>query len=142
MKYSEFLQAHKDLMTQSKMSGVEHEDERVLPIYETDWVQVIFAQLPQRSASCKIIVEVSFPTWVHDLSVTGAANDQSPNHTPQLQKVLRDQIRHLEYLLKLSHAGFRLAIIAEEGVWNAWTVVEDPPSQDLFLLLSPPEPTL
>ncbi len=139
MKYSDFVKAHRDLLAQSKTVDVEYEDERVLLIHETDWARVLFAYNQQSSDIVKLIVEVSFPAWVQDLSLTGAPNERSPDHTLQLQTVLHEQIHHLEYLLKLSEAGFSLTIIPEEGFWSAWTLLEDTPSRDLFLLLSPLE---
>jgi hypothetical protein len=142
MKYSEFIEAYRNLLDKSRLVDADSEDERVLPIHETDWVQVILIQNPHDFDTPQLIVEVSFPAWIHDLSCTGAPIDSSLNYTKQLQTVLSQQVHHLEYILKLSHAGFHLAIIAEEGVWSAWTLLKDPPSRDLFLLLSPPEARL
>ena len=142
MKYSDFVQACKDFRIKAQASLVEDEDEGIVLVHETDWVQVLLAHSSQKADTIKIIIEVSLPSWVHELSFLGTASDHSSDYTPQLQKVLSQQVRHLEYLLKLSHAGFHLAIIAEEGFWSAWTLIQDTPSRNLFLLLSPPEVTL
>ncbi len=142
MKYSDFVQAYKDIRTKVQASSVEAEDEGLVLIHETEWAQVLLVHTPQKADTIKLIVEVSLPSWVHELSLPGTASEQSSEYTPQLQKVLKEQVRHLEYLLTLSHAGFQLAIIAEEGFWSASTLLQDAPSRDLFLLLAPPEVTL
>jgi hypothetical protein len=137
MKYSDFVEAYKDFRNKAKTALVE--DEGIVLIHETDWTQVLLAHTPLKADTITLIVEVSLPSWVHELSLPGTAGEHSLEYTPQLQRVLSEQVHHLEYLLKLSHAGFHLAIIAEEGFWSAWTLLQDTPTRNLFLLLSPPE---
>ena len=138
MKYSNLVKAYKNLCSQMEAVDGEREGESVLLIHETDWVQILLTYGPQHSEGVKLIVEVSIPTWVHDLSLSKPSNAISPNHNSQLQRVLSEQIHHLEYLLKLSKVGFRLTIIPEEGIWNAWINLDHSPSQQLFEVLSPP----
>jgi hypothetical protein len=83
-------------------------------------------------------VELALPSWVQQENMTGHVKDMTAERTARLQEVLKGLITHLSYLLKLSEAGFQLEIIAEEGFWSAWTLLQDTPSRDLFLLLSPP----
>ncbi|MFX1319826.1 MAG: hypothetical protein ACFE9D_01960 [Promethearchaeota archaeon] len=85
---------------------------------------------------------MSLPAWVEKNNITGHVNTLPSISTARLQAVLKRLITHLNYLLRLSEAGFQLEIIAEEGFWSAWTPLQGIPSRDLYHLLSPPEATL
>ena len=136
MKYSSLVNAYKNLLSQMEAVDCEREAESVLLIHETDWVQILLTHSPQHYEGVKLIIEVSIPTWVHDLSLSKPSNTLSPNHNAQLQRVLYEQIHHLEYLLRLSEVGFRLTIIPEEGIWSAWINLDHSPSQQLFEVIS------
>ena len=138
MKYSDLVTAHRTLLSQLETEDGACEDERVLLIHETDWTQILLTAGPLRSESVKLIVEVSFPVWVQDLNYSRAANANIPKYTLQLQRILREQVHHLEYLRQLGEAGFQLTIIPEEGIWSAWINLDHSPSQQLFEVISPP----
>ncbi len=138
MKYSDLVTAYRNLFAQLETGDDVREEERVRLIHETDWTQILLTYGLLRSESIKLIVEVSFPAWVQDLNSSKTSNTLSSNHTPQLQRILREQVHHLEYLHKLSEAGFQLTIIPEEGIWGAWINLNHSPSQQLFEVISPP----
>ena len=138
MRYSTLVKAYTHLCSQMEAVDGEREGESVLLIHETDWTQILLTHSPQYCEGVTLIVEVSIPTWVHTLSLSTPSNALSPNSNVQLQRVLHEQIHHLEYLLRLSEIGFRLTIIPEEGIWSAWINLDHSPSQQLFEVISPP----
>jgi hypothetical protein len=138
MRYSDLVTAHRNLLAQLETGAGVCEEERVRLIHETDWTQIFLTYGLRRSECIKLIVEVSFPAWVKDLNSSKVSNTLSSNHTQQLQRILREQVHHLEYLHKLSEVGFQLTIIPEEGVWGAWISLDQSPSQQLFEVISPP----
>ena len=138
MKYSNLVNAYKNLLSQMEAVDGEREAESVLLIHETDWAQILLTHGPQHYEGVKLVVEVSIPTWVLDLNLSKSPNALTPDHNSQLQGVLHEQIHHLEYLLRLSEVGFSLTIIPEEGIWNAWINLDHSPSQQLFEVILPP----
>ena len=87
----------------------------------------------------ELVVEVSLPNWVYDTNTQLEASEMTTEKTRQLQNILRQMGVHINYLLRLSEVGFELAVVAEEGIWNASIKLEQPPSKDLFLVLMPPQ---
>ena len=139
LDYSQFVRAYKRFLIDTGALHHYEPDGRVVIVYETDWVQILFVSDNLNSEGIKLVVEVSLPTWIQDLSLVGNAYRVSVNDDiPRLREVLTEQITHLEYLLKLSDFGFRLGIIAEEAFWIAWIPLEEPPSRELFAILTLP----
>ncbi|MDO8055354.1 MAG: hypothetical protein Q6361_00695 [Candidatus Hermodarchaeota archaeon] len=135
MEYSDFVKAYERFLVEDKPVPIRASDENVETIYETDWVQILLVREIPTDAEVKLVVEVSFPTWMQTLSLTSSTTEVEGDHTSRLRSVLHDLILHLEYLLKLSEAGFRLGVIVEEGFWTAWAPLSTRPSQQLFTAL-------
>jgi hypothetical protein len=129
---------YKELLTASRSTFIEPDIEQTIRVHETEWVQICYVYNVQDDHEIRLVVELSLPAWVQEKSTTGPIKDMTSDDTAQLQKVLKELVAHLNYLLKLSEAGFQLEIIAEEGFWSAWTLMQGLPSRVLFHLISPP----
>lgn len=140
MEYSDLVKVYRQLVAEP-MKSVLSEDstEQSVVVYETAWVQILLIRSIKPLSLVELVVEVSLPNWVSDLNAQLNANEMSEEKTHQLQNILRQMDVHLKYLLRLSEVGFGLAVVAEEGVWNASMKLEQPPSKDLFLVLKPPQ---
>lgn len=138
MDYIDFMKAYERFLTEDATPPISAPQEKVEVINETDWVQILLVREIPNEVEVKLVVEVSFPTWMQPLSLTGKPSEAARDHTNQLRTILHELIRHLEYLIKLSKAGFRLGVIAEEGFWTAWIDLKHSPSQGLYDVISPP----
>lgn len=138
MEYSDLVNAYKQFLAESTERAVDDCD-KVVTVHETDWVQILFATSTQDHRGAKLVVELSLPEWVQELSVTTKTPEESANNTQLLRRALKVLVLHLEYLIKLNDAGFHLEIIAEEGFWTAWIQLTSPPSKQLFTVLQPPK---
>lgn len=137
MNYSDFVKAYEQFVADDGPNLIRDSFEKVELVYETEWVQILLVREIPSDAEVKLVVEVSFPTWMQTLSLTRSTNEAERDHTSRLRSVLHELILHLEYLLQLSEAGFRLGVIVEEGFWTAWTHLSTRPSQQLFATLFP-----
>ena len=135
MDYSGFVKAYERFLTEDTAAPIRASYEKVETIHETDWVQILLVREITNDIEVKLVVEVSFPTWMQTLSLTRSSTEAEGDHTSRLRSVLHELIIHLEYLLKLAEAGFRLGVIVEEGFWTAWTRLSTCPSQQLFAAL-------
>ncbi len=138
MDYTEFMKAYERFLVEDSAPPISDPQEKVEVIHETDWVQILLVREIPNEVEVKLVVELSLPAWIQPLSLTGNPNEAARNHTNQLRIILHELIRHLEYLLTLSKAGFRLGIIVEEGFWTAWIGLKHSPSKELFDVVSPP----
>ena len=102
MEYSDFVKAYERFLAEDKPVPIRASDEKVETIYETDWMQLLLVREIPTDAEVKLVVEVSFPTWMQTLSLTRSTTEAEGDHTSRLRSVLHDLILHLEYLLKLS----------------------------------------
>jgi hypothetical protein len=110
-----------------------------MTIHETVWLRILFIQSVKHPDRVRLVVEVSLPTWLYNIS-RPLNNDRKLNETSiLLQSVLKEMVIHLEYLRKLSAGGFRLELLAEEGIWSASTELKQSPSKKLFTVLTPPQ---
>ncbi|MFX0169961.1 MAG: hypothetical protein ACFE89_11475 [Candidatus Hodarchaeota archaeon] len=137
MNYSDFVKAYEQFVADDGPNLIRDSFEKVELVYETEWVQILLVREIPSNAEIKLVVEVSYPTWMQTLSLTQSTNEAERDHTSRLCSVLHELILHLEYLLKLSEAGFRLGVIVEEGFWTAWTYLSTRPLQQLFAALFP-----
>ncbi len=138
MRFSDFVKAYNQFLARSNTAISEDDSERVETFYETDWVQFLFVQTSNDNARVKLVIELSLPGWVSELSMNRITPQSSTDHTTRLRIILKEFANHLKYLLKLSEAGFQLGIIAEEGFWSAWILLTGPPSKQLFTVIFPP----
>jgi hypothetical protein len=138
MNYSDLVKAYEQFVADDGPIVPRDTSEKVELIFETEWVQILLVRKIPSDAEVKLVVEVSFPTWMQTYSLTRTAYEPERDHTNILRSVLHELILHIEYLLKLSDAGFRLGVIVEEGFWTAWIHLVAPPSPQLFAALSPP----
>ncbi len=99
LDYSEFAAAYKRFLTETGDLHYDNPDGRVVTIYETDWVQILFVSDYPTSEGIKLVVEVSLPAWVQERSIIGNVHRVSAYDSPPLREVLKAQIMHLEYLL-------------------------------------------
>jgi hypothetical protein len=138
MNYSDLVKAYEQFVADDNPIVPGDTSEKVELVYETEWVQILLVRKIPSDAEVKLVVEVSFPTWMETFSLTSNATEAERDHTNILRPVLHELILHIEYLLKLSEAGFRLGVIVEEGFWTAWTPLTASPSVQLFSAISPP----
>ena len=138
MDYSAFLKAYERFLTEDAATPISTSHEKVETIHETDWVQLLLVREIPNETEVKLVIEISYPTYIQPFSLNRSLNEAAKDHTSQLRIIIYELIRHLKYLLKLSEAGFQLGVIVEEGFWTAWIYLSHPPSQQLFDLMTPP----
>lgn len=139
LEYSDLVKVYRQFVAEPMASALsEDSTERHVVVYDTNWVQIFLIRSLKPRGLIEVVVEVSLPEWVYEINAQLNANEITAEKTQQLRNLLRQMIVHLKYLLRLSKVGFRLAVVAEEGIWTASIKLEQPPSKDLFLVLKPP----
>ncbi|TFF91811.1 hypothetical protein EU545_02845 [Candidatus Thorarchaeota archaeon] len=106
--------------------------EAIEVIYQNDWLRMVVATDPSLSDRLFLAVEICIPN-------VGTTNRTRRDDTSQTLSVLRGMIEHLEYLCRLSTAGFNLQIIREDCLWTATRFLPISPEVDDFRVLVPPE---
>jgi hypothetical protein len=140
VEYSDLVNGYRQLTKEPIDSSLSEDyTERVLTVHETAWLNILLIQSRTHADLVRLVVEVSFPDWLYGAPLL-FNNDEKLNETsPILQNVLKELLSHLEYLQRLSDRGFRLALLVEEGIWTASTIIREPPSKELFTVLDPPQ---
>ena len=138
MDYSDLVKGYRQLINKPIESALTDDHaEQVVTIHETVWLRIFLIHSMKNPDLVRLVVEVSLPNWVYAIPLP--TNDNKiPNETSRrLPVVLKQMVIHLEYLHRLSDVGFRLELLAEEGIWSASTELKQPPSKELFNALAP-----
>lgn len=139
MEYSDLLKAYRQFVAEPTKSALpEDSTEQNVVVYESAWVQIFLIRNLKPLGLVELVVEVSLPNCVYDINARLNAGEVTEENAPQLQNILWQMGVHINYLLRLSEVGFRLAVVAEEGIWSASIKLEQPPSKELTLVLKPP----
>ncbi|MHA1968175.1 MAG: hypothetical protein ACW964_10280 [Candidatus Hodarchaeales archaeon] len=123
MKKKELNQQYQNLRNDLEKisSAFDVPDELSMIVYTSDWVKFyLVGNVLTKQIS--IQVEVAY-----------SGISQIDNN--KLHLALENQIRYLQYLLKLYANGFTLDIVAEEGIWNAIKNLKSEPTEELRNLL-------
>lgn len=138
MKFSNLVKGYRQLISKPIKSALtDDHPERVVTIHETLWLKILLIRSLKDPDLVRLVVEVSFPNWVYALPVVLNNEKIIKEKSRRLPDVLKEMVIHLEYLHKLSDVGFRLELLAEEGIWSASTELKQPPSKELFKALIP-----
>ncbi|MHA2426750.1 MAG: hypothetical protein ACXADB_01780 [Candidatus Hermodarchaeia archaeon] len=138
MKFSNLAKGYRQLISKPIKSALTDDPpERVVTIHETLWLRILLIRSLKNPDLVRLVVEVSFPNWVYALPVALNNEEIIKETSRSLPDVLKEMLIHLEYLHKLSDVGFRLELLAEEGIWSASTELKQPPSKELFKALIP-----
>ena len=123
MKKKELDQHYQNLRNDlDKISStVDVQDELSIIIYTSNWV--------------KFYLVGNIVTKTISIQVEVAYSGISQIDNNKLNLALENQIRYLQYLLKLYANGFTLDIVAEEGIWFAIKNLKSEPTEDLRNLL-------
>ncbi len=133
MEYSDLVKGYRQLISKPiEFALTDDHPERVVTIHETVWLRILLIQNLKNPDIVRLVVEVSFPSWVYALPVVLNNDEVIKESSRNLPDILKEMVIHLEYLHKLSDVGFRLELLAEEGIWSASTELKQPPSKELF----------
>ncbi|MHA2073477.1 MAG: hypothetical protein ACXACU_02410 [Candidatus Hodarchaeales archaeon] len=123
MKKKELNQHYQNLRNDLEKisSAFDVPDELSIIVYTSDWVKFyLVGNVLTKQIS--IQVEVAY-----------SGISQIDNN--KLHLALENQLRYLQYLLKLYANGFTLDIVAEEGIWIAIKNLKSEPTEELRNLL-------
>jgi hypothetical protein len=109
-------------------SALNQEGELILTLCKTSWVRVLIVR--KYSAPDSIEVELSLP----DCDASG----MNPYPREHVDTLLSGMKKHLEYLERLLHEGFRLDLIGNDCLWTASYEMDESPENEFFELLVPP----
>jgi hypothetical protein len=109
-------------------SVINPEGESILTLCKTSWVRVLIVR--KYSGPDSVEVELSLP----DCDGSG----MSPYSRELVDSLLSSMKKHLEYLERLLHEGFRLDLIANDCLWTASYEIRKSPEKEFFDLLVPP----
>ncbi|MDO8124167.1 MAG: hypothetical protein Q6364_07275 [Candidatus Hermodarchaeota archaeon] len=138
MEYSDLVKGYQQLINKPKAAALKDDHaEQVVTIHETVWLRILLIHSLKNPDLVRLVVEVSFPNWVYDISMSLNNDGVIKESSLGLPDVLKEMVIHLEYLHRLSDVGFRLELLAEEGIWSASTELKQPPSKELFKALVP-----
>ncbi|MHA2315187.1 MAG: hypothetical protein ACXACF_07880 [Candidatus Hermodarchaeia archaeon] len=138
MEYSDLVKGYQQLINKHNASALtDDHPEQVVTIHETVWLRILLIHSLKNPDVVRLVVEVSFPNWVYEIPVSFNNDEIIKESSLSLPDVLKEMVIHLEYLHKLSDVGFRLELLAEEGIWSASTELKQPPSKELFKALVP-----
>jgi len=138
MEYSDLVKGYQRLIDKRIKSALANDQpERVVTIHETVWLRILLIHNLKNPDIVRLVVEVSFPNWVYEIPMSSNNDEIIKESSLRIPGVLKELVIHLEYLQKLSDVGFRLELLAEEGIWNASTELKQPPSKELFKALVP-----
>ncbi|MFX1301176.1 MAG: hypothetical protein ACFFDE_09580, partial [Promethearchaeota archaeon] len=132
MEYSDLVKGYQQLINKHIASALaDDHPERVVTIHETVWLRILLIHNLKNPDMVRLVVEVSFPNWVYEIPMAFNNDEIIKESSLSLPGVLKEMVIHLEYLQKLSDVGFRLELLAEEGIWSASTELKQPPSKEL-----------
>ncbi|MFX0079004.1 MAG: hypothetical protein ACFE8O_07140 [Candidatus Hermodarchaeota archaeon] len=138
MEYSDLVKSYQQLIGKPIEPALSEDfPERVMTVHETVWLRILLIRSVKHLDLVRLVVEVSFPNWVYEIPVSFNNDEIIKESSLSLPDVLKEMVIHLEYLHKLSDVGFRLELLAEEGIWSASTELKQPPSKELFKALVP-----
>lgn len=109
-------------------SALNQEGELILTLCKTSWVRVLVVR--KYSTPDSIEVELSLP----DCDAYG----MNPYPRENADALLGGMKKHLEYLERLIHEGFRLDLIGNDCLWTASYEMNESPGDEFFELLVPP----
>ncbi|MFW9974843.1 MAG: hypothetical protein ACFFDQ_06245 [Candidatus Thorarchaeota archaeon] len=101
-------------------------EETVSILFQNDWVRILTVCDSDNSEKWRIEVEMSLPS------------KKNHQYGKDAMKFIQNLIQHLEYLIRLDGEGLTLDVLSRDGLWIAYTEIEDLPSDDLFRALIPP----
>ncbi len=138
MEYSDLIKGYQQLINKHIASDLTDDyPEQVVTIHETAWIRVLLIHNLKNPDIVRLVVEVSFPNCVYEIPMSFNNDETIKESSLSLPGVLEELVIHLEYLQKLSDVGFRLELLAEEGIWSASTELKQRPSKGLFKALVP-----
>lgn len=103
-----------------------NEEESVCVLWQNEWVRILIVCDSDILDKWRIEVEVSLPSQ----------ND--PRSEEDIKKFIQNLIKYLEYLLRLDNEGLTLSVISRDGLWIAFTEIENLPPDNLLKALIPP----
>lgn len=109
-------------------SALNQEGELILTLCQTSWVRVLIVR--KYSAPDSIEVELSLPDC--------DASAMKPYPREYVNTLLDGMKKHLEYLERLLHQGFRIDLIGNDCLWTASYEIDESLEDEFFELLVPP----
>ena len=123
MKKNELDQHYQNLLNDLKeiSSTIDVPDELSIIVFTSEWVKIYFVgNVLNKQISLQVEVAYSGFSQIDD---------------NKLYLALENQIRYLQYLLRLYANGFTLDTVAEEGIWFAIKNLKSEPTEELRNLL-------
>ncbi len=103
-----------------------NEEESVCVLWQNEWVRILTVRDSDILDKWRIEVEVSLPS------------QDDPQSEEDIKNFIQNLINYLEYLLRLDTEGLTLSVISRDGLWIAFTEIEDLPPDSLLKALIPP----